>query len=140
MTEKPFKDASVRFAFKDFPDEARQTLMEMREILFRTADETSGVGTINECLKWGEPSYLPAKSGVGTTVRLAWKKKQPNVVSVFLHCQTNLVERIREIYPDIFEFEGNRQLSVPVGASLPEEELKHCFSMALTYHLKKKSG
>mgnify|MGYP000082481161 CR=1 FL=1 len=140
MTEKPFKDASVRSAFMAFPDEARQTLMEMREILFRAADETPGVGNITECLKWGEPSYLPAKSGVGTTVRLAWKNKQPSMVSVFLHCQTNLVQRIREIYPDIFEFGGNRQLSMPVGASLPEEELKHCFSIALTYHLRKNSG
>lgn len=140
MTETPFKDASVKSAFESFPDEARNSLMEMREILFRAAHETPGVGTITECLKWGEPSYLPEKSGVGTTVRLAWKQKQPGRVSVFLHCQTNLVERIRQIYPDVFAFEGNRQLSVPVGASLPEEELQHCFSMALTYHLRKKAG
>ena len=136
---RPFKDPAVEAAYEAFPPQARDKLLEMRELVLRSAGETQGVGAITECLKWGEPSYLPVKSGIGTTVRMAWKEKLPDHVSVFLHCQSGVVGQIRDIYPDTFIFEGNRQLSVPIDKPLPEEELMHCFSMALTYHLRKKA-
>ncbi len=86
---------------------------------------------IEETLKWGEPSYL---SEGGSTVRLAWKAANPEACTIFVHCQTRLIETYREIYPDIFEYEGKRALHLPLKGKLPEGPLRHCLTLALTYH------
>jgi hypothetical protein len=36
------------------------------------------------------------------------------------------------------KFEGNRGIVFDVADGLPEEALRHCISLALTYHLRKK--
>ena len=53
---------------------------------------------------------------------------------MFVHCQTTLVSTYREIYPDTFRFDGNRALLFSADLALPEEPLKHCIALALTYH------
>ncbi len=133
----PFQDPKVKAVFDAFPAPARGKLLEMRELIFRAARETDGAGTVDECLKWGEPSYLTLRPKSGSTIRIGWKKDMPDHVSVFFHCQTDLIGRAREHYPHTFVFEGNRRMSIPVDKPLPEDELMHCFSMALTYHSSK---
>jgi hypothetical protein len=36
------------------------------------------------------------------------------------------------------KFEGNRSIVFDLADRLPEEPLRHCISLALTYHLHKK--
>lgn len=43
-----------------------------------------------------------------------------------------------ELYPDTFEFEGNRAIVLRETTELPVAPLKHCISLALTYHRRKK--
>ncbi|RDI57728.1 hypothetical protein [Microvirga subterranea] len=55
--------------------------------------------------------------------------------AVFFHCRTGLVPTFRALYPDEFTFHGRRAIVLPVGSSLPAYALRHCLTLALTYHL-----
>jgi hypothetical protein len=57
---------------------------------------------------------------------------------MYFHCQTTLVDTFREMYRDMFAFEGNRCLVFDAKAKLPVDPLRHCISLALTYHLDRK--
>jgi hypothetical protein len=54
--------------------------------------------------------------------------------AMYFHCQTDLVETFRDRYSDRFKFEKNRAIIFEDGAAVPAEELRHCISLALTYH------
>ncbi len=56
---------------------------------------------------------------------------------MYFHCQNNLVETFRELYPDL-NHSCNRAILLDAKDKLPEEELRHCVGLALTYHLRKK--
>lgn len=57
---------------------------------------------------------------------------------MFFHCQTTLVDTFKEMYRGQFEFGGNRSIIFSEKDKVPVEELSHCISMALTYHLNKR--
>jgi hypothetical protein len=133
----PFGDPKVKAAFDAHPVRLRSPLLKLREIIFRTAAETPGVGKLTETLKWGEPAYLPLKPKIGTTVRINALKGSRDRYGAFFHCQTTLVATFRERYPDAFVFEGNRALVFTAGKDVPAEAFKHCIALALTYHARK---
>jgi hypothetical protein len=130
----PFTNPAVEAKFAAYPREAKKALLELREIILLTAASTPGVGEIEETLKWGEPAYV-TKNGAGSTVRIDWKAKRPEQYSVFFHCQTDLVHRFRTMFPNDFEFEGNRALTLRLGENIPKDALALCLAAALTYHL-----
>ena len=134
----PFRDPNVKAVFDDYPAKLRSPLMGLREMILKTAVETDGVGKLVETLKWGEPAYLPAKPGIGTTIRINALKGSADRYAMFVNCQTTLVATFRELYTDIFEFEGKRALILNVGKRLPAKALQHCIALALTYHLRPK--
>ncbi|WP_408611390.1 DUF1801 domain-containing protein [Bowmanella yangjiangensis] len=107
--------------------------MQIRQWIFTLVEEQN-LGCMEESLKWGEPSY--SVQG-GSPVRMDWKAGRPEMIQLYFHCQTQLVETFRELYPQTFEFEGNRALLLPVSGSLPEAAIKHCLHLALTYHKRK---
>jgi hypothetical protein len=55
---------------------------------------------------------------------------------MYVHCQTDLVERYKQLYGDILKFEGSRAIVFDVDQDIPTEAVKHCLTMALTYHLR----
>lgn len=120
----------VEEKFDSYPIKACKRLTEIRELIFEVASEEE-LGEITETLKWGEPSY---SSKEGSPIRIDWKPKYPNQVSVFFNCKTTLVETFREIYKDIFQFVGVREIVLPMSEPIPVPELKGCISMALRYH------
>lgn len=122
-----------------YPAEARLQVERVRELVYAIAERTEGVGPLTETLKWGEPSFLTEASGSGTTVRVAWKEKQPGKIGVYVNCQTTLLETFRALFPrpNGFEFEGNRAVLFPVDQPLPGDELGLCIEAALTYHQRK---
>jgi len=121
----------------NYPASARRAFLKLRDIVFSLAAERTEVGVLTESLKWGEPSYVPKRSRTGTPVRIAWKDKAPDSISLFVNCQTTLIQEWREIYGDTFEFVGNRELKLQVSGDWPEAELTHCVAMALTYFVRK---
>ena len=113
-----------------------QTLFEnLRALIFETARETEGVGELAESLKWGEPSFTPARPRIGSSVRLAIR--DDDTVAMLFICHTNLVDRFRELYPETFAFDGNRALVFKTDDPIPAAETKHCIAMALTYRKRK---
>jgi hypothetical protein len=135
-----FGDAKVAAVFKACPPSLRARLMALRELVFDTAAKTAGVGPLSETLKWGQPSYLTAESGSGTTVRIDRLKGLDDGYAIYFHCQSGLVETFRTIYPDTFAYEGKRAIVLAAKDRVPTRALGHCIALALTHHLRKKSG
>lgn len=130
----PFENQDVAAAFRGYPGLIRQKLLFLRQLIYHTAVEADGVERVTESLKWGEPSYA-AKGG--SPVRIGWKESRPDHYAAYFHCQTALVETFRVLYGHTLRLEGNRAVVFHREDPIPEEELKHCFLLALTYHRRK---
>ena len=130
-----FKNPGVAEIFQAYPKHMRNKLMFLRQLVFDVASETEGVGELEETLKWGEPSYV-AKGG--STIRIDWKESVPDQYAMYFHCKTKLVDTFKELYSDRFTFEGNRAIVFYENDEIPVEDLKHCISLSLTYHARKK--
>jgi hypothetical protein len=133
-----FEDSAVSEVFAAYPATMRRRLLSLRRIIFNVAANTEGVGKLKETLKWGEPAYV-TESGSGSTIRINRCKNAEKQYAIYFHCQTTLVETFRTLFPAIFKFEGNRSIVFAENDRLPINELKLCITMALTYHLNKRS-
>lgn len=131
-------NSAVAQMFESYPPSLRTKLKTLRALILDVAATTPDVGAIDETLKWGQPSYLTTESGSGSTIRIDRVKSATPQYAMYFHCQTDLVETFRELYPDGFSFEGNRAIIFDAADKLPEKELRHCVGLALTYHLRKR--
>ncbi|MGA7396375.1 MAG: DUF1801 domain-containing protein [Solirubrobacterales bacterium] len=125
----------VAAVFDSYPEDVREGLFKLRRLILETAEETEGVGAIEETLKWGQPSYLTSETGSGSTIRIAATgPKSAHDYAMYFICHTDLVENFEHLFGDAFTYERNRALLFRLGDSLPEGELRECVEMALTYH------
>lgn len=129
MTE--FSDKKVEMIFRFYPETVRAQMLSLRELVYAAAKEVGIFQDLQETLKWGEPSYVCPR---GSTVRMGWQEKNPNHYGLFFHCQTSLVETFRSLYPEQFDFEGNRAIRFALTDEPDQERLKHCIALALQYH------
>jgi len=132
-----FESNEVAVKFESYPRTIRSKMLALRKLIFQTASETQGVGEIQETLKWGEPAYV-TRNKAGSTLRIDWKENSPAEYAMYFHCQTNLVETFRRLFPGDFRFDGNRALIFNVNEDIPVDALKLCIAAAFTYHLSKK--
>ena len=130
-------DPAVNAVFGAYPDPVKAKLLALRRLIFDTAKATKGVGALEEALKWGQPSYLTAESKSGSTIRIDQVKAEAGGYAVYFHCQTDLVETFRELYPQL-RYSGNRAILLDAGEKMPEAALRHCIALALTYHARKR--
>jgi hypothetical protein len=137
---RPFNNSAVAEVFNHYPPTARRKLMTLRELIFQTAASTTGVGEIEETLKWGEPAYLTTKSKSGSTIRIDWKQSNPSHYAMYFHCQTNLVETFRTLFPEEFVFEGNRAIVFDISEDPATDSVSFCIAAALSYHRNKSSA
>ncbi len=137
MTSSPLPD-NVAPAYDKYPAVIREKLLNLREMILDTAASIPTVGPIEEALKWGQPSFLTAKSKSGTTIRIDQVRENQGQYALYVHCQTNLLDQFRELYPTEFTYSGNRAILFNEKDNLATHALQHCISLALTYHLKKK--
>src|ERR1700732_485179 len=135
-----FSEPAVDAVFRAYPAPIRARLLALRRLIFDTAKTTKGVGRLEETLKWGQPSYLTAETKSGSTIRIDRVKSGAKRYAVYFHCQTDLVETFRELYPTELSFGGNRSMLLEAGDELPHAALRHCIALALTYHLNKTQG
>ena len=127
-------DPAVDGVFDAYPKPVKAKLLALRRLILDTAKATKGVGRVEETLKWGQPSYLTPETRSGSTVRIDQVKPEPGQYAVYFHCQTNLVETFRELYPEL-RYGGNRCILLKADEKVPEAALRHCVALALTYHL-----
>lgn len=120
---------SIKHKFETYPEDIAVLLHRIRDLIFSVAKQ-DGISEITETLKWGEPSYT---SNIGSAIRFDWKAKSPQQYCIYFNCQTSLIETFKEVYGDVFEYEGNRAIVFKTDQALPVKELSHCLSMALRY-------
>jgi Domain of unknown function (DU1801) len=125
-----FMELNVKQKYESYPENARALFSIIRTAIFEVA-QSEALGNIEETLKWGEPSYLVKG---GSTLRIDWKPKFPNQLSVYFNCKTTLVETFKEIFGNIFRYEGNREIVFLLSEEVPLQELKICISLSLRYH------
>jgi len=128
---KNILDQGVANVFKSYPPAIRKKLLSVRTLIFEVAAQDGNIGPLNECLKWGEPAYMTKG---GSTVRINWKLSSPTQLFVYFNCKTKLVETFREVYGDLFFYEGNRAIFINVQDEIPLLPLKHCIALSLNYH------
>ena len=121
----------VELVFDNYPSISKEKMLNLRNLIIEVAKEIDGLTTLEETLKWGEPSYLTKK---GSTIRIDWKKKKPKQYAMYFSCSSSLIPTFRIVYKNIFTFEGKRAIIFKVDDKLPKEELKQCIKAGLTYH------
>ncbi|PJK31126.1 DUF1801 domain-containing protein [Minwuia thermotolerans] len=132
----PFRDAAVQAVFDSYAEPAREGLLALRGLIFETAAATPGVGAVEETLKWGQPAYLTPETKSGSTLRLAPDKQ--GGFAIYAHCQTTIIPDFRDLFPEGFDYEGNRAIHFRDADSLPLERLRLLISSALTWRLRKR--
>jgi hypothetical protein len=125
------QNPAVDLKFSNYPPEVRDHMIRLRELVLQTANEIQNIASVEETLKWGEPSYLTKH---GSTLRMDWKAKKPDQYAMYFKCTSRLVETFKEIFGDTFEYEGSRAIVFKLEDELPREELKQCIKATLTYH------
>lgn len=134
MPAPSFDDPAVAARFAAFPARERAGMLALRDLIFDVAQDTDGVGAVQETLKWGQPAYLTPHSKSGTTLRLGLPKQ--GGIAIYAHCQTTVISDFRALFPDTFSFEGNRAVHLDTDAPLPVDPLRLLIRAALTYHKK----
>ena len=124
------ENEKVEAVFNNYPKPFQKKMLHLRKLVLQTSKEL-GLEDMEETLKWGEPSYLTKH---GSTVRMDWKKKKPDQYAIYFKCTSKLVKTFKEIYPDTFSYETTRAMVFKLDDKVPTKELKHCISLALTYH------
>ena len=104
--------AEVDAVLHTYPTKARTRLKQVRRLIYQVARETPEVGTLTETTKWSEPAYLTEQTKAGVTLRMAWKAKRPDEYALFVNCQSDVLDTLRTINPELV-CEGNRPLGFP---------------------------
>jgi hypothetical protein len=139
-TRAGFSDPAVEAVFNTYSRPIKARLLALRRLIFDIARTINGVGALEETLKWGQPSYLTTETKSGSTIRIDQVKSTANQYAIYFHCQTNLVETFRELYPTELSYGGNRSILLDTENDIPESALRHCVALALTYHLNKRKA
>ena len=122
--------------FNEMPKAASNNLLKIRDLILKLSNDHPDIGKIDECLKWGEPSYVTHSPRTGTTVRLAWKSKT-NTYGIYVPCQTTIIEDFKQVHGDDLRFDKNRGILFSEKDTVPEEQITTFLIGALTYHNKK---
>jgi len=128
------QDPRVRAVFDAYPPALAEALDYLRLLILEAA-RAADVELV-ETLKWGQPAYLPARPRTGTTIRIDAVKGSADRYALYVNCKTTLMDSYRLLYPDAFAFEGQRALIFSTDEPPPDEALRHCVTLALTYHRK----
>ena len=65
---------SVKQVFSSYPEKVETKMVELRKIILDVVETLETKNSLEETLKWGEPSYLLKH---GSTVRIDWKESNP---------------------------------------------------------------
>ncbi|MEM7643671.1 MAG: DUF1801 domain-containing protein [Pseudomonadota bacterium] len=120
----------VAAAFDAFPAELRPDFLALRRLILDIAAADPRID-ITEALRWGQPAYLPGRTG--TAVRLGPSKD--GRAALLVHCGTTLIADHRMLFPDAMDYEGNR-------AAIPGDEAaaRALIHAALTYRIGGRRG
>jgi Domain of unknown function (DU1801) len=136
---RKFHNNDVATVFKAYPQGVKTKLMALRDMVFDVAQSTPGVGKLEEALRWGQPSFLTIETGSGSPIRIDAIKNEPDKYALYFICTSGLADEFKELYRKDMNFMGNRGIVFGVDDRLPLKALRHCISLALTHHLRKRA-
>jgi len=128
-----FSTPKVADAFAAFPQDARDGLLHLRDLILKTADDLEEVPSVTEDLRWGQPAYL-TPPGIGSTIRLAVPKS--GGFGLYAHCQTTIISDFAQAYPGWDRFDGNRGVLFDDPKQIDPVRHGALITSALTYHLR----
>lgn len=131
---QPFASEAVKAAFDTAQPDARQGLLALRALIFKTAARLPEVGTLQEALRWGQPAYLTSETKVGSTLRLGVPKS--GGFALFAHCQTDIISSFVATFPGHDRVEGNRAIVFDDIQQIDPARHGLLIRHALTYHVK----
>lgn len=127
--------ANVKAVYDGWPAAARQRGLRLRSLIQQVAEQIrrdrSIAAPLEETLKWSQPAYLLK---TGSTLRLGYDERKPDLLSIYFNCNTKLISTFRELFGDDLALEGNRELQIPVEGEWPERVVEECLRKALEYH------
>lgn len=121
----------VELVFDNYPGSVQKKILNLRDLIIKTASEIVEIVDIEETLKWGEPNYL---TKIGSTIRIDWKSKSPNQYAMYFKCTSKLIPTFKMVFGELFKYENDRAILFKLDDKIPEKELKACIATALTYH------
>lgn len=125
---------SVLSVFQEFALTHRNTLMEIRNLIFEVAETSPQIGQIEETLRWGVPAYLTQRPKTGSTIRLGIEKST-GLPAIFFNCRTTLVQEFRDQFGSALRYSKNRAILLETKEAHLIPGLRTCIKSALTYHL-----
>jgi hypothetical protein len=111
-------------------------LQRLRQLILTVPDDHPRVGRLVESLKWGDLAFTPDQPRIGTAVRLNRVKSNPHGVALYVHCKTSLADQFRQLYPNQLTIQGQRALLFDTRSALPDDVVRHCAQLALSYFLR----
>ena len=133
----PAIDPAVADILATYTPLMRRRLVALRTLIYQVAENTPGVGALEEALRWGDPAYLTTQTKSGSLLRMNRLRNQQNTYALYFHCQTNLIEWYKFIFPNDFRYEKNRAILFSEDDSLPTKALSYCIAEALTYRIRR---
>lgn len=131
-----FQSIEVAEKYKTYPEHLISKILIIRRLIFDISKQYSEIGSFEEILKWNEPSYTPLSKS-GTTLRIDWKKNNPNFIGLFVNCKTSLIDIIRRsIDDDTLIYKGKRAIYFPIDTDLPIETISKIIFIVFTYYNK----
>ncbi len=116
---------------ESYPDFVQDKLKYLRTLVIQTAKETPEITSLEETLKWGEPSFV---TKIGSTLRIDWKEKSPKQYQMYFSCTSRLVKTFKLVFGELFGYENNRAIIFQFDQEIPVMELKECIKASLIYH------
>ncbi|MCW7480052.1 hypothetical protein [Leptospira kanakyensis] len=108
-----------------------EKFMEIRTWIYELSEAEERIGFIEECLKWGEPSFLTPKTKSGSTIRIG--KVNDSEFALYFNCKTTIAKEITIEFPEL-NCDGKRALYLSSSKKLPKTKLIVCLKKALLYH------
>lgn len=129
----PPSSPEVTAVFAAASPRAREGMLDLRQMIFATADATPGVGPLTEALRWGQPAYLTLATGSGSSLRIG--PFGPGF-ALFVHCQTSLIADFLSGPGAGFRTSGQRAVVFGDLDSLDPGPISGLIQNALTWHLR----
>ncbi|PJZ46968.1 DUF1801 domain-containing protein [Leptospira brenneri] len=111
-----------------------EKFMEIRTWIYELSESDDRIGELEECLKWGEPSFLTPKTKSGSTIRIG--KVDNSEFALYFNCKTSIAKEIALEFPEL-KCDGKRALYFEAKKKLPKAKVIICLKKALLYHQRK---
>lgn len=135
MSTAPLRsEAAAETLFAHHPAPLSQALLALRAIILQAGSVLDERGGLLETTKWGQLSFLPNRPKIGSTLRIDGEAEPTLSVSLYVHCQTRLIDMFRTRFPEL-TYIGNREVRFDARQPLPEAVIGELARTALTYHL-----